>query len=61
MTALPVARVFIEAIDGDIAGAIIQLAHAENIPLIVMGGRGKGLSPDLSSGASRRGCTAQQH
>jgi nucleotide-binding universal stress UspA family protein/GNAT superfamily N-acetyltransferase len=43
MTALPVVPRIIEAIDGDIAGAIIQLAHAENIPLIVMGGRGKGL------------------
>ncbi len=42
-TGLPVVPRVIEAIGGDIAGAIIGLAHAENIPLIVMGGRGKGL------------------
>jgi nucleotide-binding universal stress UspA family protein/predicted GNAT family acetyltransferase len=43
MTGVPVVSRIIEATGGDIAGAIIGLAHAENIPLIVMGGRGKGL------------------
>ncbi len=43
MIGLPVIPRIIEAPDGDIAGAIIRLAHAENIPLVVMGGRGKGL------------------
>jgi nucleotide-binding universal stress UspA family protein len=43
ITGIPVVPRIIETPDGDIAGAIIRLAHAENIPLIVMGGRGKGL------------------
>jgi nucleotide-binding universal stress UspA family protein len=42
-TRLPVSGRIIEAAYGDIAGAIIRLAHMENFPLIVMGGRGKGL------------------
>jgi nucleotide-binding universal stress UspA family protein/predicted GNAT family acetyltransferase len=40
---IPVVPRIIEAVDGDIAGAIIHLVHAENISLIVMGGRGKGI------------------
>jgi len=55
MTALPVVPRIIEAIDGDIAGAIIQLAHAENIPLIVMGGRGKGLVSGFILGSVSEG------
>jgi nucleotide-binding universal stress UspA family protein/predicted GNAT family acetyltransferase len=43
MTGVPVSPRVIGTTDGDIAGAIIRLAHTENIPLIVMGGRGKGL------------------
>jgi nucleotide-binding universal stress UspA family protein/predicted GNAT family acetyltransferase len=43
MTGLSVLPLIIEAADGDIAGAIIRLAHAENISLTVIGGRGKGL------------------
>lgn len=43
MTGIPVSGRIIEAAYGDIAGAVISLAHLENIPLIVMGGRGKGL------------------
>ena len=43
MTGIMVSRRIIEAASGDIAGAIVNLAHTENIPLIVMGGRGKGL------------------
>lgn len=43
MTGVTVSQRIIEATYGDIAGAIVRLAHTENIPLIVMGGRGKGL------------------
>jgi nucleotide-binding universal stress UspA family protein/GNAT superfamily N-acetyltransferase len=43
MTGTTVTGRIIEAAYGDIAGAIISRAHTENIPLIVMGGRGKGL------------------
>ncbi len=43
MTGVHVSQRLIEARDGDTAGAIIHLAHSDNIPLIVMGGRGKGL------------------
>lgn len=43
MTGIPVIPRVIEAVYGDVAGAIISFAHAENIPLIVMGGRGRGL------------------
>jgi len=43
MTGVPVSPRVIGTTDGDIAGAILRLAHTENIPLIVMGGRGKGL------------------
>ena len=43
MTGVTVSQRIVEATDGDIAGAIVQLANMENIPLIVMGGRGKGL------------------
>jgi nucleotide-binding universal stress UspA family protein/GNAT superfamily N-acetyltransferase len=43
VTGVKVSQRIIEATDGDIAGAIVRLAHVDNIPLIVMGGRGKGL------------------
>ena len=43
MTGVPVRQQILEAKDGDIAGAIIRSAYTENISLIVMGGRGKGL------------------
>ena len=43
MTGVQVRHKIIEAKYGDIAGAIIRSAYTENIPLIVMGGRGKGL------------------
>lgn len=43
MTGVRVTQRILEAAYGDIAGAIVHLAHTENIPLIVMGGRGKGL------------------
>lgn len=43
MTGVPVSPRVIETTGGDIAGAITRLAYTENIPLIVMGGRGKGL------------------
>jgi nucleotide-binding universal stress UspA family protein/GNAT superfamily N-acetyltransferase len=43
MTGVTVNERVVEAPYGDIAGAIVSLAHTENIPLIVMGGRGKGL------------------
>jgi nucleotide-binding universal stress UspA family protein/GNAT superfamily N-acetyltransferase len=51
MTGVPVSPRVIEATDGDIAGAIVRLAHTENIPLIVMGGRGKGLLSGLILGS----------
>jgi nucleotide-binding universal stress UspA family protein/GNAT superfamily N-acetyltransferase len=43
MTGILVRHKIVEAKYGDIAGAIIRSAYTENIPLIVMGGRGKGL------------------
>ena len=43
MTGVQVRQKILEAKDGDIAGAIIRSAYTENISLIVMGGRGKGL------------------
>jgi nucleotide-binding universal stress UspA family protein/GNAT superfamily N-acetyltransferase len=42
-TSVRVRQKILEAKDGDIAGAVIRSAYAENISLIVMGGRGKGL------------------
>lgn len=62
LTGLPVTLRIIEAVDGDIAGAIIRLAHAEAIPLIVMGGRGKGLISayilgSVSEGVAQRSST----
>lgn len=43
MTGVQVRQKVLEAKDGDIAGAILRSAYAENVSLIVMGGRGKGL------------------
>jgi len=43
MTGVRVRHKILEAKDGDIAGALIRSAYTENISLIVMGGRGKGL------------------
>jgi len=62
MTGVTVSTRIVEAPSGDIASAIIQLAHAENISLIVMGGRGKGLLSgfilgSVSEGVARRSTT----
>ena len=43
MTGVPVVSRMVESVDGDTAGAIVQLAQKENVSLIVMGGRGHGL------------------
>ena len=43
LTGVPVVPRMVESVDGDTAGAIIQLAERENSSLIVMGGRGHGL------------------
>jgi nucleotide-binding universal stress UspA family protein/predicted GNAT family acetyltransferase len=55
MTGKTVIPRIIEAAYGDIAGAIISLAHMENIPLIVMGGRGKGLLSGFILGSVSEG------
>jgi len=55
MTGIPVSGRIVEAVYGDIAGAIISLAHMENIPLIVMGGRGKGLLSGFILGSVSEG------
>jgi nucleotide-binding universal stress UspA family protein/GNAT superfamily N-acetyltransferase len=54
-TGVVVSQRIIEAQSGDIAGAIIHLAHTENIPLIVMGGRGKGLLTGFILGSVSEG------
>ena len=43
LTGVSVFPRMVESVDGDTAGAVIQLAQRENISLIVMGGRGHGL------------------
>jgi nucleotide-binding universal stress UspA family protein/predicted GNAT family acetyltransferase len=55
MTGVSVSKRVIEAQSGDIAGAIVRLAHAETIPLIVMGGRGKGLLSGFILGSVSEG------
>jgi nucleotide-binding universal stress UspA family protein/predicted GNAT family acetyltransferase len=55
MTGVTVGSRITEAESGDIAGAIISLAHAENIPLIVMGGRGRGLLSGFILGSVSEG------
>jgi nucleotide-binding universal stress UspA family protein/GNAT superfamily N-acetyltransferase len=55
MTGVTVSQRIIEAQSGDIAGAIVHLAHTENIPLIVMGGRGKGLLSGFILGSVSEG------
>lgn len=54
-TGVVVSQRVIEAQSGDIAGAIVRLAHTENIPLIVMGGRGKGLLSGFILGSVSEG------
>lgn len=54
MTGVPVRQKVPEAKDGDIAGAILRSAYAENVSLIVMGGRGKVSWPGISWGVSRK-------
>ena len=44
-----------EAKAGDIAGAVVRSAYTENIPLIVMGGRGKGLLAGFILGSVSEG------
>lgn len=55
MTGVVVSKRIIEAQSGDIAGAIVRLAHTENISLIVMGGRGKGLLSGFLLGSVSEG------
>jgi nucleotide-binding universal stress UspA family protein/GNAT superfamily N-acetyltransferase len=55
MTGVVVSQRIIEAQFGDIANAIVHLAHTENIPLIVMGGRGKGLLSGFILGSVSEG------
>ena len=62
VTGVQVRHTIIEAKDGDIAGAIIRSAYTENVSLIVMGGRGKGLLAgyilgSVSEGVIRRSNT----
>ncbi len=52
---IPVSPRVEEAEKGDTAGAIIALAHRETIPLIVMGGRGKGLLAGFILGSVSEG------
>jgi nucleotide-binding universal stress UspA family protein/GNAT superfamily N-acetyltransferase len=51
MAGVPVTALLVEGIDGDTAGAIIGTAKKENIPLIVMGGRGQGMLRKLILGS----------
>jgi nucleotide-binding universal stress UspA family protein/predicted GNAT family acetyltransferase len=55
MTGVHVSQRIIEAKYGDIAGAIVHLAHTENISLVVMGGRGKGLLSGFILGSVSEG------
>ena len=43
LTGVPVIARMAESVDGDTAGAIVRIAQDENVSLIVMGGRGRGL------------------
>ncbi len=61
MTGVTVSERIVDSADGDIAGAIISLAHTEDIPLIVMGGRGKGLLSGYILGSVSEGVIQRSH
>jgi nucleotide-binding universal stress UspA family protein/GNAT superfamily N-acetyltransferase len=55
MTGVPVRALLLEGVDGDIAGAIVKEAQKENIPLVIMGGRGHGILLGLILGSVSEG------